>query len=228
MIDEVYRVVQVVLNKNDRGVITPDRFNDLANAVQLKIFSEIPNDIRLAVNRRNAGRGGNSIQPLKNALNLLVKNRDVIRSGTAPYYFKLPDDLSEITSVYDLNREVERIGFDKLRRMSGVPLMAPTRKFPVYAVAGDGIDVLPKEIMAVTVNYRRKVRTPKWTYIQLGGKAVFNPADGSYCDFELDEYFFNRIVVDMLAFAGLHLREQEVVQVAQQVENTDFNKENAV
>lgn len=228
MIDEVYRVVQVVLNKNDRGVITPDRFNDLATAVQLKIFSEIPNDIRLAVNRKNAGRGGSSIDRLKSALNLLLKSEEIVRDRTTPYYFKLPADLSEITSVYDLNREIERISFDKLRRMSGISLMSPTRRFPVYAIAGDGIEVLPKEILSVTVNYRRKVNVPKWTYMQLGGRAVFNPADSTYCDFELDEYFFNRIVVDMLEFAGLHLREQEVVQVAQQAGSTDFNKENAV
>lgn len=228
MIDEVYRVVQIVLNKNDRGVITPDRFNDLASAIQLKIFSEIPNDIRLAVNRKNAGRGGDAIERLRKPLNLLVRSKEIVRGKIAPYYFHLPDDLSEVTSLYDMDREIEQINYDKLRRMSGISLMSPTRRFPVYAIAGKEIEVLPKEIAVVTLNYRRKVKTPKWTYLQLGGRAVFNPSDATYCDFELDEYFFNRIVLNMLALTGLHLREQEVVQVAEQAKNIDFNKENAV
>lgn len=225
MIDDVYRVVLVILNKNDKGVITPDRFNDLANAVQLKIFSEIPNDIRLAINRKNAGRGENSVVQLNKPLERLIKSEEIVRSESAPYYFHLPDDLYELTSVYDLGRKIEKISFDKLRVIEGNSLVSPTRKFPVYAVSGNEFDVVPRDIMSVTVNYRRKISAPRWTYIQVGSQAVFNGADPLYCDFELNEYFFNRIVIDILAYAGLHLREQDVVQVSAQMENTDFNKE---
>ena len=225
MIDDVYRVVLVILNKNDKGVITPDRFNDLANAVQLKIFSEIPNDIRLAINRKNAGRGENSVSQLGRPLERLMKSVDVVRSSYSPYYFHLPDDLYELTSVYDLGRKIEGIAYDKLRTIESSSLVCPTRKFPVYAVTGNDFEVLPREVMTVTVNYRRKISTPRWTYIRVGNQSVFNSADPLYCDFELDDYFFNRIVIDILAYAGLHLREQDVVQVSAQMENTDFNKE---
>lgn len=226
MINEVYRAVQVVLNKNDRGIITPDRFNDLANMVQLKIFSEIPNDIRLAVNRINVGRGGETLVYLKNTLDLLNISTEIIRSNSAPYYFTLPDDLENITSVYSSSRLVECVGVDKLMLYKGLSIVLPTKDFPVYAVRGIYLDVEPSDINVLTVNYRRKVKIPKWTYINVEGKAVFNPTDPGYQDFELGDYFFNRIVADMLTFSGLHLKEQEVIQVSQQIQNTDFQKEN--
>ena len=39
MIDEVYKVVNVLLNKNGYGVITPDEFNSVCGLAQSKIYS---------------------------------------------------------------------------------------------------------------------------------------------------------------------------------------------
>jgi hypothetical protein len=225
MINSVYRVVEVVLNKNGRGVITPDRFNDLAEQVQLKICSELPKEIELMQNRIASGKSGIAIKYLREALDKFYEEKELVRSTSSPYYFGLPDNCGNIENVYYLNREVEGIDLQRLRKIEGTRVSVPTLTYPVYAQKGDTILVRPESIAAVTLYFRRRLSAPAWTYFELNGKPVFNEADPAYNDFELGEHFQHRITVDMLTLLGLHLKEAEVIQVSQQAQNTDFQKE---
>lgn len=226
MINKVYRVVQVVLNKNGMGVITPDRFNDIAHAVQAQIFSELPNDLRLAENRLKTGRGDGARMYLQDALDRLNVSAEIVRSGDAPYDFFLPDDFITAEGVYCSGSQAERVNGSRMEVYDHSGMVKPTPYFPVYSVAGNRLRVLPKEVLQATLYYKRSAKSPRWTYVTVGGHPVFNASDPAYCDFELGDYFFVRIVSDMLTYFGLHLKEPEVVQLSQQEQNDDFRKEN--
>ncbi|WP_179135540.1 hypothetical protein, partial [Escherichia coli] len=59
----------------------------------------------------------------------------------------------------------------------------------------------------------RKPKAPKWTYILLpNGDAMYNGSASDLQDFELPEALFDKLVVKILSYAGLSLREQEVQQ----------------
>lgn len=226
MIDSIYNVVQIILNKNDRGVITPDRFNEIANAAQLKIYSEIPNDIRLAINRKNRGNNDTTLNYLRNEIDKFNLSVELVRDTDSPYYFSIPDDLMEIDSVYSNGRRIEYIDNGKALMYINSPISSPSETYPIYVMKSGKINVYPETIKSIILSYKRNIKPPKWTYIPISGKAMFNISDPTYQDFELGEYFFYRIVTEMLTYLGLHLKEQEVIQISQQEQNTDFNKEN--
>lgn len=219
-------MVQVVLNKNDRGVITPDRFNDLANMVQSKVFAELPDDIRRCMNRKNAGYNTLSLDVLRDAFDGLSVGVDLVRSSSAPFYFRLPDNMVSIDTVFCDAARAERVDFGKVKLYENNALVKPTPQYPVYALVGRDLLVSPAEVQSISVVYRRSVSVPKWTYLNVAGKPVFNPADKAYRDFELPFHFFNRIVMDMLTYLGLHLKEQEVIQVAQQEQSWEMRRGN--
>jgi hypothetical protein len=67
----------------------------------------------------------------------------------------------------------------------------------------------------VEANYFRYPKPPKWTYITLSnGEPIFNQSQADYQDFELpteDEY---RLVMKILQYCGVSIRETEVTQFA--------------
>lgn len=89
MIDNVYKVVQVLLNKNGYGVITPDEFNNVCAIVQAKIFSNIPNDLRLIQNRKIQGYSTMTRSVLEQTLYKLSVTEDLERVDDTPFPFPL-------------------------------------------------------------------------------------------------------------------------------------------
>ena len=133
----------------------------------------------------------------------------------------------------------KRIVIEELDKKNGRYVLAnkltsPTEQFPVYERRGSKIFAFPDTVgidsgglnSEVAIYYQRKPIDPKWTYLVASGQSVFNPSDASFQDFELPEYFFDRIVVEIALFAGVHLKEQQVVQVMNQEQADSFQKQN--
>ena len=50
-VNTVYRTVLLILNKEQRGMLTPDEFNKVSTQVQLQIFEEYFNTLDLQVRK---------------------------------------------------------------------------------------------------------------------------------------------------------------------------------
>jgi hypothetical protein len=118
-------------------------------------------------------------------------------------------------------------------------LTKPTELFPAYSQDGAVIQVYPQNFQwgvnvvnsgltsagRVLCQYIRYPKDPKWTYAQLvGGEPSFNPSDSLYQDFEIPDDDEPTLVNKILQFAGMEIREPEVVQFAlgqEQIENQD-------
>lgn len=248
MIDDVYRVVQIIANKNNYGVITPDRFNKLAKDVQLKIINELPDELRRAKNRyntiRSAAKGTmDTISQIQNVLDIFITRSVVRREISASFpsgftdYFALPSNLHYINSVwYQTDTKVEELDKSMAGYVRGSLLIGPTAQYPVYEKIGNNIHIYPSNIGLTTTAgvsalnddislvYQRIPVDPKWTYTTVSDKAVFNISDSTYQDFELPDYLFDRIVIDVAALVGIHLREQEVQQFTQQDQSDNFQR----
>jgi hypothetical protein len=71
------------------------------------------------------------------------------------------------------------------------------------------------QIGFITAQYIRYPQIPNWTYNSLsGGEAVFNPSLPAYQDFELPVSYEADLVLKILQYAGVSIRETEVVQAA--------------
>jgi hypothetical protein len=75
--------------------------------------------------------------------------------------------------------------------------------------------VYPDTIDAgVNAHYLRYPKEPKWTYTSVGGDPLFNQSANDYQDFEMPLSDFSDLVVKILQYAGVSIREQEVIAAA--------------
>jgi hypothetical protein len=105
----------------------------------------------------------------------------------------------------------------------------PTLVYPVYERFSDRVKVYPDSVPnAIYLRYLRTPKMPKWTFFSLSdGNPAYNPAAGDFQDFELHESEFSNIVVRMLLYFGINLREAEVAQIAQTLKDKNNLKDNA-
>lgn len=247
MIDDIYKVIEIIANKNNYGIITPARFNRLCKDAQLKILSETPNDLRRSVNRYNTQRSASKgtqqgINQVKYILDIFI-NKTILRrevSASAPSgfsdYFVLPDDIHYIDSIWFKNNvEIEEVDKRLSGYVKGSRMVSPTEEYPMYENVAHKIYVYPTSIGLdstsgtltndVHMMYQRLPKDPHWTYITVDGQAVFNASDSSYQDFELPESVFDRIVIEIAELIGIHLREQEIEQYAQKGQNNKLQRD---
>jgi hypothetical protein len=89
----------------------------------------------------------------------------------------------------------------------------------------NGILVYPTSITAnITSQYLRYPKDPQWTYTSPSGDPLFDPSSSTYQDFELPLDDFANLVIKILEYAGISIREQEVVSAAKAEEVQDIQQ----
>ena len=125
----------------------------------------------------------------------------------------------------DESYEAEKVTNSKISMLSNSLLTAPTKTFPAYSLNNDSITVLPKTINnpgQVFSQYIRYPKDPKWTYSTLtGGQPVFDQSQSDYQDFELPIEDEVNLVIKILQYSGIQIRETQVVQFANLEEQKD-------
>ena len=125
----------------------------------------------------------------------------------------------------DESYEAEKVTNSKISMLSNSLLTAPTKIFPAYSLNNDSITVLPKTINnpgQVFSQYIRYPKDPKWTYSTLtGGQPVFDQSQSDYQDFELPIEDEVNLVIKILQYSGIQIRETQVVQFANLEEQKD-------
>lgn len=229
MIDTIYKVLLTILNKENQGYISPEEFNLIAINVQNEIYRSYMEDENQDKNRANRGLTNRGYANLpfnqRQRITRFAVNDDLpVTSGT----LTLPTDLYLLEQ--DGISTLEGVLIEEVERNSVVTLMrteaAPTVLYPVYESYGTELKIYPVSIDEVNVRYIRKPLDPKWTYTVVSNKEMYDPSNGSFQDFELDPSEFSNIVLRMLSFFGINLREAEVVQVAEGLKDKMNLKDN--
>ncbi len=223
MIDTIYKVLLTILNKENQGYISPEEFNLLAINTQNEIFRSYFEDENLDKNKQNRGltNRGYSNLPFnqRQRITPFAATGDLsVTSGSATLpanlYFIEDNGLTVLENGIIID-EVERSSIARMVRTE----VAPTELYPVYESYGETLKIYPTSIEGVNVRYIRKPLDPKWTYVIVSGKEMYDPSNASFQDFELHESEFSNIVLRMLTFFGINLREEAVVQVAEALKN---------
>lgn len=112
--------------------------------------------------------------------------------------------------------EAEKVNQSKSILLNTSLLTAPSTLFPTYSQQTDVVTISPvsyKQLGQVVANYFRYPSTPKWTYITLvSGEPAFDQSQPDYQDFELPVEYEYRLILKILQYAGLSIRESEMVQ----------------
>ena len=232
MIDLVYKTVTTIINKENNGYVSPEEFNNIATLVQEEIFKNYFEDHNRDDNRDHSGlvSKGYGNLPFNQRQKIGQFSETFIMTNLGNQLYDLPTNLywiedDGITTLRgEVVEEVERRELGYLMNS----ISKPTVNYPVYGRYSDKIKVYPAELNSdLSIDYIRKPLHPKWTYFPLpDGNAMFNPAAGDYQDFELHESEFSNIVIKVLMFFGINLREAEVVQVASNITERELTKEN--
>jgi hypothetical protein len=123
-------------------------------------------------------------------------------------------------------RIIQSIAPHKFDMIVNSNLTKPTVTYPVYVRSGNNIFVRPLSIQTlVQANYIRKPLDPNWGYVTINSDPVYN-ADSS-TDFEISEEDETELVIKICKYAGLSIREADVVQVTSQQEQVEYAKQNS-
>ena len=120
-------------------------------------------------------------------------------------------------------QELERVGSSELYHLLSSNLTKPTTTYPIYTYKNNFLNVYPTSIQSgISVNYLRKPIDPIWNF---SGNAqyVFSPATSN--NFELHTAEQTELVLKILLYAGVVVRDPEIIQVAaSQVQQEEMNQ----
>ena len=227
-IDTVYQRVLAILNKEQRGYITPQEFNLKANQAQLEIFEQYFYDLQQFKRMRdNNTEYSNMVSLIDEKISKFKTSGNLTYSNNV---FTFPADLHKLGTIIYNNIEVEKVSANEILYYNQSPLAAPTASRPVFVqnidnTAGDwGIKVYPTTITSgISCSYVRKPNQVQWTYTEVDGVPLYNANNA--IDFELHESDETSLVIKILSYSGVIVRQLEVTEVAEAKENKTVTQE---
>jgi len=238
MINSVRNTVLSVINKNNYGYITPADFNLYAKQAQMELYEEYYSSYNKTINMENARMSGTDYadieQPIAETLESFLVSYNLTNKSDNTWYAPSVDttgsDSYMILRMDCLNSSGARIAtIDKVSNGKSMMLIdsnltGPSLMYPAYVYSSDSagkstVTVYPSTIKDpaydIKCTYFTYPKDPKWTYIVLqNGSPMFDQSQSDYQDFQLpneDEY---KLVMKILQYAGISIREQEVAAYA--------------
>ena len=229
MINDVRNTVLSIISKENRGYITPLEFNLFAKQAQLEIFGQYMFNYSNAINKQNARMHGEGYTDIPKNMAEVIDSFSTFNSLTynvVTNKFNLPNDYFFLDKVvYNNSKEVEKVSHRKILNLVNSNLTAPTTAYPVYTMDENGILIYPTSITTnITSQYLRYPKDPQWTYTSPSGDPLFDPSSSTYQDFELPLDDFANLVIKILEYAGISIREQDVVAAAKSEEVQDIQQ----
>ena len=221
-VDTVYQRVLALANKEQRGYVTPQEFNLLANQAQLDIFEQYFYDINQFAQINDVGMEySDAIDSLEEKMAIFEKTGGIGAAGI------LPSNLYKLGTVIWDNKEVEQIGQKKYLYINSSPLAKPKNDRPVYTRNGNVITVYGDNQItsAITCNYIKKPNEVAWGYNVIAQKALYNASSST--NFELHSSEEVKLVIKILELAGIIINKPGLVSIAAQKEANKLQQEKA-
>jgi len=245
-VDTVYQRVLTLANKEQRGYITPQEFNLLANQAQMEIFEQYFFDIK----QINSKPG--NVQEFSDPLSILyekigefeIQQNNAWMAANMPIVvgntMDIPWDLIYKIGTISINKQGTTTHFSQAELLNVKDfnssmfskLTSPTISRPTACIStagllvGVGQDIYAThdtttnpENIGLNINFITKPPIVQWAYVIVNDKALYN--DNISVDFELHESEETELVYKILKLAGINLKAAEVVQVGQTLEQTN-------
>ena len=226
-VNTVYQRVLAITTKEQRGYITPQEFNYMANQAQLDIFEQYFYDLnQFARIPGNSTEYSDMLDILEEKISLFEKN-GTVTSGTT-----LPADLYRLGTVMYNNIEAEHITQKDWIYLKKSPLSQPSNDFPVYIRDKDGIKVYADSLTSnetsnVTCNYVRipgyQTDAVSWAGDSTTGLYNSNASK----NFELHESEETELVIKILAMTGIVLKDPGLYQIGSTEDAKNVQQEKA-
>lgn len=230
MIDIVYQLLKTIVNKELRGNITPAEFNLIAKQAQDRIFRGYFDDINRDKVKENKGLTSNNYANLplfqRQRMDIFSETTTIL-NNTNPADYVVPSDVYFIKHnglTYSGKVVQEMLVSDEPYLQ--LSLAASSETFPTYTQNGSQLIVSPSTVIGtLALSYFRIPKDPKWTYQIISNVEMFDNSNLDFQDFELHESEFVNIVIVMLSFFGVNLREADVTKYAELLKQKQDDKE---
>lgn len=249
-VNTVYQTVLLILNKEQRGYMTPVEYNRIATQSQLDIFEQYFEDLNQQLRVPQVDLDYSDRQ-----LNIDEKISPFKTFGNCTYnsgVWELPTtDTYSNTIVYDGQEpsanqvsfyklgtvtynpvtgfpvELQRLPRNEFYNIQKSPLTASTKDFPTYLYENKKLYVRPTSITQagdITVDFLRKPKNIVWAFTTgTQGQYVYDSANSQ--NFELQESEQTRLVLKILLYAGIIIRDPQIVQAAaSEVQQNEINQ----
>lgn len=250
-VDTVYQRVLAILNKEQRGYVTPQEFNLFANQAQLDIFEQYFYDInQFGRVPGNDTEFSDMLNILNEKINLFEVNADMTY-GTLPTpavnYWSTPSNLYRLGTIAYTNIvtskslyptpntvintttlvEAERVNYNEFLMITQSPYLQPKNSRPVFVASTSGYKVYGTNgtelITGVSCNYIKNPIEVAWGYQTVYGEALYDATTS--VDFELHGSEETELVIKILAFAGLVIKDVQMYQIANGMEMQTVQQE---
>ena len=240
-VNTVYTTVLSILNKEQRGYMTPDEFNKVATQVQLQIFESFFEDLNQYL------RMPKTDEEFASRINHIEEEIQKIKDSGQPVgLYGFPQDSNNKNEVYRLGSvyfnavagtpQIELVNRKEYKQQLMSPLTQPSKKFPIAILKGDAVEVFPKVTTFnpvrstsaddVKFSYIRKPKDVRWGYTigslnqYLYDSTEYDPATSvggaGSTQFEIDSSQQTQVILEILKYSGIIIRDPQIVQAAQQ------------
>jgi len=245
-VNSVYKTVLLILNKEQRGYMTPDEFNKTATKVQLDIFEQYFDDLnqQLRVPQADFDYSDRQIDVDDKIETFKCLGNSTYNSGPALGFFPLPyNDILQggIPIVYDDDPgnnefafyrlgtvtyndiEIQRLQRKEFYNIDRSDLTAPSENFPVYLYESGKVYVKPTTIQTgVQMSFLRKPKNVIWNFTSNNGYYEFTTTGSQ--DFELNTSEQTNVINRILLYAGVVVQDPTIINVAaQQIKQEEQN-----
>ena len=225
-VNTVYRTVLLILNKEQRGYMTPDEFNQIATQVQLEIFNKYFDDLNQLIRVPQTDLDyADRVKLLDEKIAIFKTTAgpsDILANGFVP-----PANMRELGSVIYNGAEIQRVQRSEFYNLNRSKLTKPSTTYPVYLYENNLVKVYPETITTgVSFNYLRQLVSPKWAFVSSQiNNYKYEYDSGTSLPFDLHESEQTNIIIRILMYSGIIVQSPEIVQVAaQKVQQDNMNE----
>ena len=223
-IDTVYQRVLALVNKEQRGYITPQEFNLLANQAQMSIFESY----FYSKNQRERLEADRDDSSEANVSNLLDAKLRPFMSNTALTSnnggdWSYPTTAYQTGDVYYSSYVCNKLSANEIRRQK-VSLRHFGRE-PAYcdnATSSGDIHVIAMGVVVtsgVTCDIVSKPADVAWGYVVINDKALYNV--NTTVNFQLHESEEDTLVTAILELSGIVVNKPGLVNIASTVNSNE-------
>jgi hypothetical protein len=253
-VDTVYKTVLLILNKEQRGYITPDEFNKTATQVQLDIFENYFEDInqqlrvpqsdydyssrqtavddKIAIFKEEGActyNSGKFILPTQTLSGVAVVYNTSIPPVNYFEFYKLGTVVYSKSGTFPVR--LQRLQKSEFYEINKSDLTAPSENFPVYLYEGQNnvnanyLTVSPSSITSdISANFIRKPKNVIWAYTTGSFGQYVYNSSGSV-NFELHPSEQVEVITRILLYSGVIVKDPQIVQVAaSEIQQNEINK----
>ena len=220
-INTVYQKVLALANKEQRGYITPQEFNLFADQAQLEIFHRYFKDLtRAQFDQTKTDDYVDSVDILKEKLKVhRIQSLSALTLISGGRY-SVSSDVYLIDSILiGYSGGDSGVAQEITSRESSLfdtnKLLQSSKNRPTFYKSDDGDVVInPASPSSILTTFFKKPATPKWTYVVVNNKALYNASAGDAQNFDLHESEENNLVMRILELSGISMKDQILSDVA--------------